>query len=99
MAAIETKAKKLNFFHTEIEVLVIEVDKRQVILFGSHSSGITGKKKKLNQPTGWFQTLKKVVQLKGGYKKSLTCHRKSVSATGGAPCAPDLSPLKTWLQS
>ncbi len=45
MAAIETKAKKRNFSDTEIEVLVTEVDKRQVILFGSHSSGITNKKK------------------------------------------------------
>ncbi len=68
MAAIETKAKKWNFSDTEIEVLVTEVDKRQIILFGSHSSGITNKKNmwsgnmlllrwmKLDQSTGRFLT-------------------------------------------
>ncbi len=35
MAAIEIKAKKLNFSDTGIEVLVMEVEKRPFIWFGS----------------------------------------------------------------
>ncbi len=41
-----TRAKKpQNFAEAEIDVLVSEVENRKNILFGSHSSGVTNKRK------------------------------------------------------
>ena len=44
-AVLQRKAKKQNYSDTEVEVLVSEVDLRKDILFGSHSTGITNKRK------------------------------------------------------
>lgn len=112
MAAMETKTKKRNFTDTETEVLVSEVDQRKVILFGSHSSGITNKKKcvewqhvtaAVNAVGSTNRTVpeikKKWSDLKVGAKKRLACHRQSVSATGGGQGAPKLSPLETRMAS
>ena len=59
------KGRKNNFSESEVEVLISEVEARTKILFGSHSSGISTKTKKV----AWEQVAKIVNLVGGGRKK------------------------------
>lgn len=96
--------KKRNFADTDIDVLVSEVENRKTILFGSHSSGVTNKRKSVewqqiveavNNVSGTERTMpeikKKWSDLKVEAKKCLSSHRLSLAATGGGKGEPNLT--------
>ena len=60
------KGRKNNFSESEVEVLISEVEAKPKILFGSLSSGISTKTKKV----AWEQVAK-TVNLAGGGKAEL----------------------------
>ncbi|XP_056432007.1 nuclear apoptosis-inducing factor 1-like [Gadus chalcogrammus] len=108
----QRKTKKRNFTEVEVETLVGEVEARKEILFGGHGIGITNIKKKnewqhvaaaVNAVSGTERTVpelkKKWSDIKVGAKQRLSSHRQSVTATGGGPSTPDLTPIDRQVAS
>ncbi|XP_062386939.1 t-SNARE domain-containing protein 1-like [Sardina pilchardus] len=106
MAKSDRNTKKRNFTDCEVEVLVNEVEQRQRVLFGGHSSGITNAKKTcewehvahaVNAAASQGRTIaeikKKWSDIKVDAKKRIAAHRQSVRATGGGKGQPELTQL------
>jgi hypothetical protein len=98
------KARKKNFSECEVEVLISEVEARNKILFGSLSSGISTKTKKLawesvaksvNEVGAESRTVadikKKWSDIKVDVKKKVSAHRRSVGQTGSGAGVGELA--------
>ncbi|XP_054868348.1 t-SNARE domain-containing protein 1-like [Amphiprion ocellaris] len=112
LRSVMAEKRKGNFSETEIEVLVDEMEARKSILFGGHSSGITNKRKgtewqqvvtSVNSVSSTERTVAEVKRkwsdLKVEAKKRVTCHRQSMSATGGGRGKPEPTPLDSRIAS
>ncbi|XP_034564486.1 nuclear apoptosis-inducing factor 1-like [Notolabrus celidotus] len=108
----DKRTKKRNFSESEIETLVGEVESRKNVLFGSHGTGVTNKKKcsewqqvaaAVNTVSGTERTVpelkKKWSDLKVEAKRRIATHRQSVTATGGGTGTPELTPLEDRMAS
>uniref|UniRef100_A0A8C5FHJ9 Myb/SANT-like DNA-binding domain-containing protein n=1 Tax=Gadus morhua TaxID=8049 RepID=A0A8C5FHJ9_GADMO len=98
------KARKKNFSECAVEVLISEVEARNKILFGSLSSGISTKTKKLawesvaksvNEVGAESRTVadikKKWSDIKVDVKKKVSAHRRSVGQTGSGAGVGELA--------
>ncbi|KAK0146659.1 t-SNARE domain-containing protein 1 [Merluccius polli] len=101
------KGRKKNFSECEVEVLISEVEARNNILFGSLSSGISTKTKKLawekvaksvNDVGAESQTVadikKKWSDIKVDVKRKVSAHRRSVGQTGSGAGVGELAPFE-----
>ncbi|KAK0145844.1 t-SNARE domain-containing protein 1 [Merluccius polli] len=103
------KGRKKNFTDCdcEVEVLISEVEARNNILFGSLSSGISTKTKKLawekvaksvNEVGAENRTVadikKKWSDIKVDVKKKVSAHRRSVGQTGSGAGIGELAPFE-----
>ena len=101
------KGRKKNFSECEVEVLISEVEARNNILFGSLSSGISTKTKKMawekvaksvNDVGAESQTVadikKKWSDIKVDVKRKVSAHRRSVGQTGSGAGVGELAPFE-----
>ncbi|KAK0132137.1 hypothetical protein N1851_033056 [Merluccius polli] len=80
------KGRKKNFSECEVEVLILEVEARNNILFGSLSSGIGTKTKKMA-----CRTVADIKKKWSDVKKEVSAHRRSVGQMGSGAGVGELA--------